>query len=290
VTARRRGAAYQFAVAVLKPTLLALTRREWQGAEHLPGDRGFVVVTNHISYADPLTLAHFLHDHHAPPRFLAKEGLFRIPGVRTILTSAGQIPVFRETTGAGRALDAAVAAVRGGECVVIYPEATLTRDPELWPMTGKTGAARLALATGCPVVPVAQWGPQRLLPPYGKRPQLFPRAPIQVRAGAPLDLSRYSAAGPDAATLREITDLFLDTVTGLLEELRGESAPARRWDPRHHGQPVIGNPRRGTGPAAAGQPGSPGAGADTGMGGDTSVGGDTGSGDTGAGDTHGDRA
>ena len=57
--------------------------------------------------------------------------------------------------------DAAVAAVRKGECVVVYPEGTLTRDPAQWPMTGKSGAARIALETGCPVIPVGQWGPQR---------------------------------------------------------------------------------------------------------------------------------
>lgn len=253
MTARRRGAAYRFAVVILKPTLLALTRREWEGAEHLPVDRGFLVVTNHISYADPLTLAHFLHDHEAPPRFLAKEGLFRLPVGGRILTGAQQIPVHRETAVAGGALAAAVEAVRSGECVVIYPEATLTRDPQLWPMVGKTGAARLALTTGCPVIPIAQWGAHELLPPYGRRPHPFPRTRIQVRAGAPLDLSAFADRSTEAPTLRAATDRILDAIVALLEDLRHEQAPVRRWDPRLHGQPRVGDPRggdRGTGERA----------------------------------------
>ena len=57
---------------------------------------------------------------------------------------------------------------------MIYPEGTLTRDPDLWPMTGKSGAARIALATGCPVIPVGQWGAQEILPPYAKKPRPLP--------------------------------------------------------------------------------------------------------------------
>ena len=76
---------------------------------------------------------------------------------------AGQIPVYRETGRAADAYRAAVAAVRGGEGVAVYPEGTLTRDPDLWPMVGKTGVARLALDDAGPVIPVAQWGAQDLL-------------------------------------------------------------------------------------------------------------------------------
>ena len=66
--------------------------------------------------------------------------------------------------------------MRDGECVVVYPEGTLTRDPDLWPMTGKSGAARIALETGCPVIPVGQWGAQELLPPYAKQARPASRA------------------------------------------------------------------------------------------------------------------
>ena len=85
--------------------------------------------------------------------------------------------------------------MRGGECVVVYAEGTLTRDPDLWPMAGKTGAARIALATGCPVLPMAAWGPQDLLAPYGKRPHLLGRATMQVTVGPPVDLADLSGSG-----------------------------------------------------------------------------------------------
>ena len=65
----------------------------------------------------------------------------------------------------------------------IYPEGTITKDPDLWPMIGKTGAARVALETGCPVIPIAQWGPQEILAPYSKRLRLLPPKTVHVLAG-----------------------------------------------------------------------------------------------------------
>jgi 1-acyl-sn-glycerol-3-phosphate acyltransferase len=247
LTARQLGASYRFAVAVFRPPLMVLTKRDWQGAEQLPREGGFVAVTNHISYADPLTFGHFLYDNGAPPRYLAKEKMFRLPLAGRIIAGAGQIPVYRETADAARALAAAVRAVEKGECVGIYPEATLTRDPDLWPMVGKTGAARIALTTGCPVIPVAQWGAQEILAPYGKRLRLLPRTTIHVHAGPPVDLSAYSERTLDAPTLRAATEDIMAAITVLLEGIRGERAPTVRWDPRDHDLPRIGNPRRRNG-------------------------------------------
>jgi 1-acyl-sn-glycerol-3-phosphate acyltransferase len=242
VVRRSSGGAFRFAVALLRPPLRALTRRDWRGAEHLPPDGGFVVASNHLSYVDPLTLAHFLWDNGYPVRYLGKESVFRVPVAGRIIAAAGQIPVYRESGDAARAFAAAVEAVRAGECVGIYPEGTLTRDPDLWPMRGKTGAARVALTTGCPVIPVAQWGPQDILPPYGRRPDLLPRKTVHVWAGPPVDLSAFSDRPLDAATLRAATDTILDAVAAQLEEVRGEKAPAERWDPAAHDLPRTGNP------------------------------------------------
>ncbi|GAA4952343.1 hypothetical protein GCM10023238_18410 [Streptomyces heliomycini] len=86
------------------------------------------------------------------------------------MRGTGQIPVYRESTDALSAFRPAIDAVERGECVAFYPEGTLTRDPDGWPMTGKTGAARVALQTKCPVIPVAQWGANELLPPYARSP------------------------------------------------------------------------------------------------------------------------
>jgi 1-acyl-sn-glycerol-3-phosphate acyltransferase len=138
-----------------------------------------------------------------------------------------------------------VDAVRAGECVAVYTDGTLTRDPGLWPMTGKTGAARIALSTGVPVIPIAQWGPQELLEPYGKRPHLLRRPTVHVWAGPPVDLSPWQDRTLDAVTLTQATAAIVAAVTGLLEQIRGEKAPEERWDPRRHDQPLTGDWRRG---------------------------------------------
>ena len=206
-----------------------LTKRDWRGTEYLETDEGGIVVaTNHISWFDPLVVAHVLWQHDRPPRFLAKESVFRVPLVGSVIRSAGQVPVYRETPIAVEALRDAIAAVERGECVVIYPEGTLTRDLALWPMRGKTGAARVALATGCPLIPMAHWGAQEVLAPYGKRLRLLPRKTMQVRIGPPVDLSDLAGRPLDADTLRVATDRVIDAITALLAEIRDEEPPEER--------------------------------------------------------------
>lgn len=207
-----------------------LGRRQWSGAERLQRRGGFVVAANHHSYADPLVLGDFMLSAGVEPSFLAKASLFRVPVLGALLRYLRQLPVLRGTADARLALDAGEQRVRDGGCVVVYPDATLTRDPELWPMVGKTGAARIALATGCDVVPVAQWGVQALVPQRG-RPRLWPRPRLQVLVGDPVDLSGWQARPVDAEALAGASAAVVDAVVALLEELRGEVAPPR-WDPR----------------------------------------------------------
>ena len=232
---------YAFAVALLRPLLMVATKRDWRGAENLPHEGGVVVVPNHISHVDPLVVAHYLFDQGRLPRFLAKASLFSVFFLRRVVRGARQIPVYRETTEAGSSLRDAVAAIRAGELVVVYAEGTLTRDPQLWPMAGKTGAARIALTTRCPVLPLATWGPQELLAPYSKRPHLLPRVTMQVTLGPPVDLDDLQGQPLTAQTLREATDRIMDAVTVLVEELRGQSAPAARLDPRDGEVSATGN-------------------------------------------------
>lgn len=241
---RNVGAAFRIAEVILRPPLTVMARREWRGGEYLPKGQGFVAVGNHISHLDPLTFAHYLYDHDCPPHFLAKESVFRLPVAGRIITAAGQIPVYRQTTQASHAYTAAVEAVRRGECVAVYPEATLTRDPGLWPMVGKTGAARIALETGCPVIPVVQWGVQEILAPYAKRPRLLPRKTVRVWAGPAVDLDDLRGRQTDVGTLRLATDRILDAMAAVLSAMRQEEPPKVRWDPRLHGQPLTGDPRR----------------------------------------------
>lgn len=239
---RRIGPAYRLAVIVLKPVLLLLTRRTWRGAENLPVTGGVVTVTNHVSYVDPFTFAHFVYEAGRLPRFLAKDSVFRLPLLGRVVRGARQIPVHRDSHDASAAYLAAVQAVRAGECVSFFPEGTLTRDPHLWPMRGRTGAVRVALETGAPLVPVAQWGAHRILAPYSSRPHLLRRHDVQVTAGPSIDLSRWSGQPVTVAVLVEATDHVMDVLTAMLEEIRGERAPAARFDPRTGPGPWYGNP------------------------------------------------
>jgi len=241
---QRRGWAFSIAVAIIKPALLATTRHEWIDGEKIPERDGFILVLNHVSHIDPLTAAHIVYDHGRLPRYLAKSGLFKNKALAGFLTAAGQIPVERLSRNAAGAYDAAVRAVQQGECVVVYPEGTITRDPGQWPMTGKTGAARIALATGCPVIPVGQWGAQQLLPPYARKPDLFPRKKVTMKVGDPVDLSDLLALPPSPAVTQQATDRIMAAITALVEEIRGEEAPVERFDMRRAGVPQTGNPNK----------------------------------------------
>jgi 1-acyl-sn-glycerol-3-phosphate acyltransferase len=229
-------------VTVLRPLLMALTKRDWHGAEHIPAEGGCVLAVNHVSEFDPMPYAHFVYDNGRLPRFLGKAEVFAVPVLGRILRSAGQIPVFRKSTDASKAFSAAVDAVRRGDAVVVYPEGTISRDPGLWPMVGRTGAARIAVTTGCPVIPCAQWGPQEILAPYARRPRLLPRKVMRISAGPPVDLSDLADQGITDEGLRDATARIMAAITALLEDIRGASAPAERFDPRIAGVPDIGNP------------------------------------------------
>lgn len=221
---RRIGFWYRLAVLVVKPLALVLTRRRWLGMENLPATGGVIVAANHYSYADPFTVAHAIYDNGRLPRFLAKAEIFRVPVIGALMRGAGQIPVHRHTADAGAALVDAVAALQRGECVVIYPEGTVTRDPDRWPMAARTGIARLVLATGCPVLPLAQWGAQVL---HDKRDGLhLRRAEVVTRIGPPIELSGLRPGQVDAAVLREVTDKIMQEVRRMVGELRGQQPPA----------------------------------------------------------------
>lgn len=246
---RRIGFWYRLAAVLVKPPLVLFFARDWRGMENMPAVGGFITVVNHNSYLDPLSYAHYQYNTGRVPRFLAKVSLFNRGFMGAIMRGTGQIPVYRETADAIGAFRAAVEAIDAGECVAFYPEGTLTRDPQLWPMEGKTGAARVALLTRAPVVPVAQWGANEAVPPYAahRRIRLFPRKTLRVTAGPPVDLSAFYDREPTVEVLREVTDVLMDAVTEQLAELRGEAAPAQRFV--HHRAPDE-SPRRVGTPSA----------------------------------------
>jgi 1-acyl-sn-glycerol-3-phosphate acyltransferase len=210
---------------VVKPLMVAMERPDWRGMEHLPTTGPVIVVANHLSHYDPFTLAHFVYDAGRWPVFLAKASLFRLPVLGKWLSLVEQTPVSRGTIDAAKALDAAVVALRAGKCVLIYPEGSTTKEPDLWPMRGKTGAARLWLATGAPVVPVAMWGPQKIFDPRDHKLRPVPRTPVSVVAGPPVDLTRWQGAPATATTLNEITEHLMLVLRDLVTDLRGGTPP-----------------------------------------------------------------
>jgi 1-acyl-sn-glycerol-3-phosphate acyltransferase len=200
----------------------------------MPAEGGFIAVSNHVTYADPLTLAHFLYNSGYAPHYLAKSGLFDVPIIGTILRKTDQIPVHRGTVRAKDAVDTVMKVLRAGDEIAIFPEGTLTRDPDLWPMMARTGAARMALDTGVPVIPVAQWGAHHLLGHYSKRLHPLPRKKVTVKVGRPIYLDDLRTKPLDNDKLREASKRIMDALTEMVEEMRGETAPAERYDMRKH--------------------------------------------------------
>ena len=234
---RRLGFWQRVAVFVVVPVLRLWTRRSWTGQENVPPSGGVIIAPNHISHFDPLVVAHFVYGAGRWPRFLAKASVFQVPLVGAFLRKVQQIPVERGSMEAVKSLDALVDALQQGGAVIIYPEGTTTREPDLWPMRGKTGAARLALLTGAPVVPVAHWGAQRVFDPRTKKLSLRPWAPITATAGKPVDLSRWEGEAPTRAVLDQMTDAIMTDVRDLLGEIREAEPPPLFQPPARRSEP-----------------------------------------------------
>ena len=235
------NAAFRIGAGVLRPILSLIVKRDWRGTEKMPKTGAAIVVCNHLSYLDPLTFTHFLYNNGRAPRYLGKESVFRVPFIGWFIKAAGQIPVNRESKDAIKGFEHAIAVLKAGHMLGVYPEGTLTRDENLWPMKAKTGVARLALETDTPVYPCASWGPERVIPPYGKRIKLFPRTKVSVIMGDAVDLSKWRGKGSDPIAVEEASEAIMDEITRLLEVIRGERAPAVRFDPKKSDLPRTGN-------------------------------------------------
>jgi len=240
----RRGelnTAFRIVASIVIPTFRFSARYHWHGPNRLPAEGAFVLAPNHFTNIDPLVVGTAVYISKRAPRFLAKASLFKVPVVGKLMSGMGQIPVERsgrtrlsDPLGGGRSL------VEQGGAIIVYPEGTLTRDPDMWPMRGKTGAVRLALAADqtLPVIPVATWGVQEILPRYGRLRLWPPRRRVRVLVGPPVDLSSFTDTTP--ATLSAATDAVMRDISILLGRLRGEEPPAERWNPAKHGQNEAG--------------------------------------------------
>jgi len=234
---------FRFLATIVVPLVAVLARIRVRPGDAMPPNGAYVLAPNHYTEIDPLVVAVAVWRLGRPPRFLAKESLFRVPVLGWALRSTGMVPVARSSSSASarQTLEASETLVREGRGVIVYPEGTLTRDPAMWPMRGKTGAVRLALEAGIPLIPMAHWGAQAVMARYGRKISLWPlRKPVTVAIGAPVDLSDLQGRHTSPAVLNEATTRLMDAITVLLEELRDEKAPAERWNPSAHGQRETG--------------------------------------------------
>ena len=232
---------FRFGATVLIPLLRAITKRTWIGAENLPKSGPAIAISNHLSYIDVLLLSFFLYKNGRAPRYLGKEGVFKVPVIGKILLAAGQIPVQRESATASDALKHAIALIKAGHLVGVYPEGTLTRDADHWPMVAKTGLARLAITTQAPVIPIVQWGTQVAMPTYGKKIKIFPRTKITLVCGKPLDFSPWFGKENDPQALIEATAYAMRELTRILEDIRGQKRPEIIFDPHNSDLPRTRN-------------------------------------------------
>jgi 1-acyl-sn-glycerol-3-phosphate acyltransferase len=244
-----------FTRIILHPLLRLLARHRWQGKENIPKTGGIILAPNHLSYADWPTIALF-SDSYARryPVFMIKSPVFGVKFIGALLYKVGQLPVYRGRGDAGLVLKQAERALAAGACVIVYPEGTATRDPDLWPMVGKTGAARLALSTGAPVIPIAHWGAQDILPYGTKKPHLFPRKTVRMAAGPPVDLSAYAGQRLSASTLRAATADIMADITGLLAGIRQATPPAVPWNPDAGGRVSLDRTGRADSAGSAASP------------------------------------
>jgi 1-acyl-sn-glycerol-3-phosphate acyltransferase len=166
---------------------------------------------------------------------MIKSEVFDWPIIGYLQRGAGSIPVHRGKTAAAKSLEHAVEALNRGECVVIYPEGSFTKDPDGWPMQAKTGVARLALlCPDVPVIPIGQWGAQYRKGPAWRRflKRLTHRPTVTAVVGKPVDLTRFRGAEPTAETLREVTDTIMSAIRDIVGELRGQTPPQQFYKPK----------------------------------------------------------
>lgn len=215
---------YMLAKAIVKPWMGSWFRWHIEGLENIPSEGPALLAVNHISFMDPFAAAYVVDLAKRRPRFLAKAELFDDKRIAWIIKGAKQIPVHRGTPDAPMALDQAIEALRQGEVIVIFPEGTITNDPDLNPMAGKTGVARLALMTGAPVIPTALWGTANVWPKGFAKRWWPPKQDICVRIGRPLAVEGDPASSED---WQRVSSAVMDEIRRLVASLR-PAVPDRR--------------------------------------------------------------
>ncbi|MFG2064677.1 lysophospholipid acyltransferase family protein [Micromonospora sp. NPDC048871] len=217
---------YTIGKLTVGPTLRLAFRPTVEGLEHVPETGGAIFAGNHLSVADELFLGTVVPRHLA---FWAKSEYFTGIGVKGrfskfVLTGLGAIPVERAGGRAAlSAFDAAIPALKSGDLVVVYPEGTRSPDGRLY--RGRTGAVRLAIAAGVPIIPVGMIGTDKVQPIGARMPRPFTGKKITVKFGKPLD---FTGRPDDRLSLRQMTDEMMAEI----QKLTGQEYVPRYAPPR----------------------------------------------------------
>lgn len=217
---------------LLYPLTHLLGKRRYRGIGQLRRHGPILVVANHISHLDPIFDVVFVRKSGRLPHVMAKASLFKIPIIGPVLKGTQQIPVERGSGAGQRALETALDELASGGVVVIYPEGTVTKDPDSWPMRPRPGVAKLALSGDFPVIPVAHWGTNHVYTSYGtgRKFRPFPRKKIHVVAGDPIDLSQWRDKSIDTRSIRDVSYAIMEHLQNMVAILRDETAPAELYN------------------------------------------------------------
>jgi 1-acyl-sn-glycerol-3-phosphate acyltransferase len=189
------------------PVLRSLYNVKVTGADNVPRSGPAIITPNHLSFIDPFFVALTCERHVV---FIGKAEYWDDWRTRVFFELAGGIPVRREDGAAAQgSLQAGVAVLRTGGVMGIFPEGTRSPDGRLY--KGKTGAARMALEVGCPVIPTGLTGTRELLPKDAKIPNLGPT--VSVKYGRPMRVPEEAAT--DARALRKFTDELMEAIREL---------------------------------------------------------------------------
>lgn len=245
VTKREKTLALWLVALIVAPLVRLFMRVKTHGQENVPKTGPYILVANHMSMVDPLAVAYSVYIHLGrAPHYMAKESLFRVPIFGWLITKVGQIPVYRSGRSNEETLKAAKNFLDAGHTMQIFPEGTLTRDPNMWPMRGRSGAIRLAIEAGVPVIPVGHWGCEKIMGTYSSILKPNPFHTVNVVIGKEIDLSRYRNVQLTPELLKEASTLVMQEITKLVADLRKEAPPKELWDPAVVGQPEVGNFRK----------------------------------------------
>lgn len=220
-TLRRLEPWYRGVTSIFQFPSWAWFKWRFEGAEHIPREGPVLVAANHISYYDPIAHGYFLITRAKRyPRFLAKIELFDNKLIGPLLRRMKHIPV-RRGSGDHGPIEFGLRSLRQGEMILVYPESTVTTNPDFSPMKGKTGIARLAIISGVPVIPLAVWGSAPVWQKGGRKNRNFKYGrPIWVKAGPPLDFSRFEGRADDPTAIREVTDEVMAQLSLLVDDMK----------------------------------------------------------------------